>query len=163
MKLSKAMAEALNGQVNEEINSAYIYASMSTDFADKNLDGFAAWMNKQAAEELKHAEKIKSYLYERNSRVRLGALKAPQTEWKSPSDAMKDALKHEQYISDCILKLTETAGKEKDTATEVFLQWFVSEQVEEEASVQNVLNKLAMTGDSSVGLYNLDRELGMRT
>jgi ferritin len=157
------MSRALNKQVNEEINSAYIYAAMSADFAARNLDGFAAWMDKQAREELGHAAKIKSFLYDRNGRIYLDTLQAPQGEWKSPKDAMQAALKHEQYISQCILDLVKTAREENDTPTEVFLGWFVSEQVEEEDSVQSVLDKLEMIGDNPVGLYNLDREMGMRS
>jgi len=163
MTLSDKMAKALNKQVNEEINSAYIYAAMSADFKARNLEGFAAWMDKQAQEELGHAAKIKGYLYDRKSRIFLDAMKAPQGEWKGPEDAMRAALKHEQHISQCILDLVTMAREEKDTATEIFLQWFVSEQVEEEDNVQTVLDKLDMVGDSPVGLYNLDREMGMRS
>jgi len=163
MDLSDTMAKALNRQGNEEINSAYIYASMAADFSAKNLNGFAVWMEKQAQEELGHAAKIKSFLYERGSRIFLDTLNAPRSEWKDPKDAMETALKHEQYISKCILDLVKQARKEEDTATEVFLQWFVSEQVEEEESVRTVLDKLDMVGDNSVGLYSLDREMGMRS
>jgi len=163
MTLSDTMAKALNRQVNEEINSAYIYAAMSADFGARNLNGFAAWMDKQAREELNHAAKIKAFLYDRNSRVFLDTLKAPQNEWNGPRDAMGAALKHEQYISQCILDLVKLARDEKDTPTEIFLQWFVSEQVEEEDSVRTVLDKLDMISDSPVGLYNLDREMGMRS
>jgi ferritin len=162
MKLSKKVGEALNNQFNEELKSALLYFSMAADFESKGLQGIAAWLGKQGGEENGHAGKIRSYLYERGSRVYYQAVEAPQAEWKDTVSAFKDVLKHEQFISDSILKLVKLARSEEDVATEVLLGWFVKEQVEEEATAQLILDKLAMIGDSKVGLYQLDKEMGLR-
>jgi ferritin len=162
MKLSKKMAEALNKQFNEELASGLVYLSMAADFESKGLRGIAAWLSKQAGEENGHAGKFKSYLYDRGSRVFYQAVEAPKGEWKDAVNAFDDVLKHEQHISDCILKLVKLARTEDDIPTEVFLDWFVKEQVEEEASAQEILDKLALIGDSKMGLYQLDKEMGQR-
>lgn len=162
MRISEKMAEALDKQFNEELNSAYLYQSMAADFYAKNLAGFGAWMDKQAAEERTHADKIHRFLDDRGSRVHHAALPKPQSEWEHPLDAMKAALKHEEYITQCIHDLVKLSRKEGDIATEVFLGWFVNEQVEEESSVQSLIDKLEMVGDNTFGVYQLDKEVSAR-
>jgi ferritin len=157
------MQKALNGQVNEEIFSAYLYLSMAAYFDDLNLPGFAGWMRVQAQEEMVHAMKFCSHITERGGRVLLAEIKAPQTEWDSPLAAFQDAYKHEQHITGCIHRLVELATAEKDHAAGPLLQWFVSEQVEEEASADTVVQQLRRIGDSPNGLFMLDRQLGART
>ena len=162
MTLTKTMAEALNKQFYEELYSSYLYESMAADFAYKNYPGFANWMTIQAAEEKMHAEKIKIYLEDSAERVVFPALPAPQQEWKNPLDAMKAALAHEQHITGCIHDLVRVARKEDDIATETFLSWYVTEQVEEEANAQTLIDKLEMVGDNKVGMYQLDQEVSTR-
>ncbi len=162
MALSKTMTEALNKQFFEERNSAYLYESMAADFYSKNLPGFGSWMTVQAKEEIEHATKIHRYLDEQGERVYHAALPEPQAEWATPLDAMKAALAHEKHITACILALVKTARKEDDLATELFLGWYVTEQVEEESTAQGIIDKLGMVGDNKLGLYQLDKELSAR-
>ncbi len=161
--LSERMVKALNDQINAELHSAYIYLAMSAYFADANFPGFAHWMRLQAQEELGHAMKFYDYIIERRGRVQLTALEAPATSWETPLAAFEDALKHEQYISGRINKLASLALEEHDHATGSFLKWFVDEQVEEEASVDAVVQDLKRVQDYPAGLFMLDRELGQRT
>jgi ferritin len=160
--LEKKMIDALNVQVNEELKSAYIYQAMSADFADKNRPGQTAWMQEQAKEEVGHAMKIYNYLLEQGAKVELKAIDAPQTSWNSEKDMFEVALKHEKYISGCIKKLVKIARELDDVPTEIFLQWFVLEQVEEESSVEEILGKYNQVGSTPNGLYMLDKELGKR-
>ena len=160
--LTKKMEEALNRQINEEMYSAYLYLSMSAYFASINLSGFAHWLYVQYHEELEHAEKIFKYVIERGGRVKLTAIKEPEFEWKSPRDAFEAVVKHEKYITSRIYELLEIAEQEKDRATFAMLQWFVNEQVEEEAHSEEILARLEMIGDSKQGLLMLDRELAQR-
>lgn len=162
MKLSDSVWGALNKQINEEMASAYLYASMAADFKDKNLEGFASWMMAQAGEELNHARKIYSYLYDRGNRVEYQTLEAPQATWESAEKAFEAALGHERKITALIHNLVKMARKEEDLATESFLTWFVDEQVEEEDSVNLVLEKIRMVAGSPQGLYLLDREMAAR-
>jgi len=160
--LSKKMEKALNGQIGEELYSAYLYLSMAAWFESINLHGFAKWMQVQGREELGHAMKIYGFIHERRGRVTLGAVKAPEAEWASPLAAFQAALKHEQHITGCVAKLANQAIEEKDHATNIFLHWFVDEQVEEEASADEVVQKLKLAGDHPGALYMIDRELGAR-
>ena len=160
--LSDTMQEALNAQLNAEAFSSYLYLSMAAYFEAENLLGFANWMRVQSEEETMHAMKFYDYINERNGRVLLRALEAPQTEWASPLAAFEDAFKHEQYITGRINDLTNLALKEGDHATWSFLQWFVDEQVEEESSVDAVIQDLKRVADFPAGLFMLDRELGQR-
>ncbi len=162
MAIPETMTTALVKQFNEELNSAYIYESMAADFHYKQLPGFASWMTIQASEERLHAEKIHRYLDENGERVFYAAIPEPQAEWASPIETLKAALDHEKYISRCIHKLVHIARKEDDIPTEVFLGWFVTEQVEEEASAQELIDKLVMIGDNQYGLYQLDKEVSTR-
>ncbi|MFO8031555.1 MAG: ferritin [Desulfohalobiaceae bacterium] len=160
--LSAKMEEALNQQVNAELYSAYLYLSMSAYFSEVNLNGFAHWMRLQAQEELSHALKIYDYVNDRGGRPFLDTIDAPPKSWESPSQVFENVLNHEQKVTAMINNLVDQAIQEKDHATNNFLQWFVSEQVEEEASANEVLEKVKMTGDQGGGLLVLDQELGKR-
>ena len=162
MAISKTMADALNKQFFEELNSAYLYESMVADFLAKKLPGFALWMTKQAEEEREHADKIMRYLDDQGERVYHAALPAPQTEWPSPLAIVQAALEHECPISKCIHDLVRLARKEDDIPTENFLAWYVEEQVEEETNAQTLIDKIEMVGNNPLGLYNLDKEVAMR-
>ena len=160
--MDKKLVDQLNKQISEEINSAYLYLSMAADFENKNLSGMAGWMYSQYHEEMEHAQKIYKYLVERGEKVILGEIKKPQDSWNSPKEVFEASLKHEKYITGCIDRLYKLAIEADDVATQIFLQWFVTEQVEEEASVDAVINKISMVGDNPNGLYMLDKELGAR-
>ena len=162
MALSKKIADALNVQFNEELKSGYLYESMAADFYAKNLPGFGVWMTKQAGEEREHATKIHRYLDDHGERVYHGAMDAPASSWDTPMAAIQAALKHEKYITKCIHDLVKLARAEGDIATELFLGWYVAEQVEEESNAQSLIDKLGMVGDNKVGLYGLDKEVAAR-
>lgn len=160
--LNQKIQDALNAQINAELASAYIYMAMEAYFEDKDVPGFANWMHIQALEELTHAQKIHTYVIERDGRVELSGLEAPPKEWKSLLDAFEAAYAHEQYITKRIHDLVYLSRQEKDAATENFLQWFVAEQVEEEASAKAVIQQLKLVGDFGPGILMIDRELGAR-
>jgi ferritin len=160
--LTKKMNEALNHQLNMEASSAYIYLSMAGYFAAANLTGLAAWMKTQAGEEVKHAMKFFEFINDRGGRVALTSVEGPQTEWESPLAAFDAAYKHEQKVTAAINKLVDLARSENDHASEVFLAWFVNEQVEEEASTLAVVEKFKLAGDSAGTLLMLDHQLGKR-
>ena len=160
--LSKKMEEALNEQINAETYSAYLYLSMSAYFQSVNLPGFAKWMYTQTLEEFTHAQKFFDYVNERGGRVILKSIKKPPSQWKSALAAFEDSYKHEQFVTSLINNLVDLARKEKDYATENFLQWFVSEQVEEEASVDEVIQKMKLAGDKGPGIFMIDQSLGQR-
>jgi ferritin len=161
--LSKKMQEALNSQINAEYYSSYLYLSMSAHCKAINLEGFASWLRVQAQEEMVHAMKFFDFILERGGRVSLTALEGPPTEWASPTAIFEATLKHERYVTDRINKLVDLALAESDHATNAFLQWFVNEQVEEEASADAVLRKLVLMADAPGGLFMLDQQLGQRT
>lgn len=161
--LSDKMQHALNEQLNWELYSSYLYASMSAYFHALNLPGFSSWMRVQALEELTHAGKFFDFLNERGGRVTMKAIEGPPSEWASPQTAFEDALGHEQKVTGRINNLVNLALEEKDHATNIFLQWFVTEQVEEEDSVGGVLQQLKLIGDHPGSLFMVDRELAQRT
>jgi ferritin len=160
--LSKKMEKALNGQINAEIYSSYMYLSMSAWFEQAGLAGFANWMNQQAQEEMFHAMKLFKFVNERGGRVLLDAIAKPPTDWKSTTDVIQATLHHEQKVTGLINGLVDLALDERDHATNIFLQWFVSEQVEEEDNVGAVLDKLKLIGKDTSGLFTLDQEMGQR-
>ncbi len=160
--LSDRMQKAINDQVNAELYSAYLYSAMGMYFESIDLAGAAVWMKAQAAEEIMHADKFMDYVNERGGRVYLEAIEKPPSEWDSAKAVFEASLEHERKVSALINGLVKLAREEGDYMTENFLQWYVAEQVEEEASVGEVLRKLHLTGDSGRGLYMLDRELGGR-
>ena len=159
---NSAVQDAMNQQVNAELYSAYLYLSMAADFEAENLHGMAHWMQIQAKEETGHALKFFKYIVERGGRVTLTAVAAPPTQWDSPLAVFEQVYKHECHVSSLINKLVELATAEKDHASEVFLQWFINEQVEEEANASEILHQLKMVGDSKQGLFLLDRHLAQR-
>ena len=160
--MNKEMYEQLNRQIAEEFKSAYIYLSMASDFDSRGLKGMSSWMEEQAKEEVNHGMKIFRYLQERGEKPVLEVIDKPADSYSSPREAFEAAYKHEKYITGCIHSLVKKARQTEDTAAEVFLHWFVEEQVEEEASAAEVLDKLEMVEKSPNGLYMLDRELGQR-
>ena len=160
--LSAAVQDAMNKQVNAELYSAYLYLSMAANFEEDNLRGMAHWMQIQAKEETGHALKFFKYIVERGGRVTLAAVAAPPTKWESPQAVFEEVYKHECHVTNLINKLAELAEAEKDHASAVFLQWFITEQVEEEANASEILHQLKMVGDSTQGLFMLDRHLGQR-
>ena len=160
--LSPAVQDAMNQQVNAELYSAYLYLAMAADFEEKNLHGIAHWMQVQAKEEAGHALKFFKYIPERGGRVTLTPIAAPPAKWDSPQAVFEQVYKHECHVTSLINKLADLAGAEKDHASGVFLQWFVNEQVEEEAHASELLHQLKMVGDSKQGLFMLDRHLAQR-
>ncbi len=160
--LSKKVQKALNEQLNAELYSAYLYLSMNAFFKTVNLDGFANWMYAQAQEELTHAMKFYEFINQRGGRVVLTEIEAPPTEWDSFRTVFEETLKHEQKITTLINALVETALEERDHATNIFLQWFVTEQIEEEENVGNVLEQLKLIGEDKGALFMMDRELSKR-
>lgn len=159
--LSKKMEKAFNDQIKWEFYSAYLYLSLASYFQGLGLLGFANWMNVQFQEEQFHALKMFNYVLEKGGKMQLQALEAPPHAWKSPLAAFEFALNHEYVVTKRINDLVDLAQKEKDHASAIFLQWFVSEQVEEEANFGDTVNKLKLVGDGG-GLFMLDRELAAR-
>ena len=160
--LSSAIQDAMNQQINAELYSSYLYLSMAANFEESNLHGMAHWMQIQAKEEAGHAMKFFKYIVDRGGRVSLSAIAAPPTKWNSPHAVFEDAYKHECHVTGLINKLVELADSEKDHASSVFLQWFVNEQVEEEAHASEIVHQLKMVGDAKQGLFMMDRHLAQR-
>jgi ferritin len=160
--LSKKMAEAINKQIQEELFSSYLYLSMSAYFKNIGLDGFANWMNVQQKEERDHAMKFYNYLLSQGAEINLQQINEPDHKWKSPLDAFKATLKHEQHITKCINELVDLAEKEKDRATFNFMQWYIDEQVEEEENDRNIIDKLSLIKENSNGLFMLDKDMAAR-
>lgn len=160
--ISDKMQAALNDQINEELYSSYLYASMVGYFESVNLKGFANWMRMQLEEERIHARKIEGYLYERGAKLKLKAIAEPTPEWESPLAAFEAAYTHECHISACINKLSDLAIDEGDHATKIFLEWFVTEQVEEESNTDEMVQQLKMISGSPGMIFMLDREAGQR-
>lgn len=160
--ISKTMQDAINKQINAELYSSYMYLAMAAYFESENLKGAAKWMRKQAQEENVHAMKFFDFINDRMGRVTLTAIDAPKTEWKSALEAFEEAFAHEQKVTGLINDLMTQAQKEKDHASAEMLQWFVKEQVEEEASADEVVNQLKMVGESKSSLLMIDHHLGKR-
>lgn len=160
--ISKQMESAINAQINAEMYSSYLYLSMSAYFQSTNLSGFANWMKVQAQEEMTHAMKFYDYINERGGRVTLQTIEAPPKDWNSPLDVFNATLEHEQKVTSLINTLVDIAMEERDHATNIFLQWFVSEQVEEEDSADEILQKIKLMGDAPGGMFMLDNEMGQR-
>ena len=161
--LTPRIEQELNKQLNKELFSSYLYMSMAAYFQSVDLLGFANWMQVQSKEELMHAEKLYLFIQERNGKVILEQIEKPQTEWASPLEAFENSLKHELFITDSINELVNTAYEEKDHATNIFLQWFVTEQIEEESNATEIIRKLKLMKDAPGGMYMLDKELAART
>jgi ferritin len=162
MKLSSKLGKVINDQINLELASAYAYLGMAAYFHQTPFAGFAKWMHIQSTEELGHADRFFKYLAERNAKVVLHALAEPKCDYKSPLEAFKASLGHEQKVSAAISAIYELAGAEKDYPTQSFLKWFLDEQVEEEKNVGDFLAKLELIGDNRNGLFALDHHAGKR-
>jgi ferritin len=160
--LSKTIQDAMNEQIKNELYSAYLYLSMSAYCEAANLPGFAHWMRVQAQEEVGHAMKFYDFIYERGGRVVLQAIDQPPVEFQSPLHVFEQTLEHEQKVTGLIHDLYTLAVEEKDYASQAFLQWFVTEQVEEEGSATQIVETLKIIGDKGQALVMLDRELGKR-
>lgn len=156
------MREAINDQIREELSSAYIYLGLSARMAGKGLNGFAHWLRRQWEEELVHALKLYDFLLQRDVEVELRALAKPETSAETPLEVFELVLRHEEHITACINRLYAAAVDEKDYASQTLLQWFVTEQLEEEESAREILDALRLVGTSGASLYLLDRELGSR-
>ena len=160
--MTKKMEKTFNEQMNAELYSAYLYLAMAAYFDNLNLEGFANWMRVQVQEELVHVMKFFNFVRDRRGRVALEAIGKPPKDWKSPREALEAAFKHEQMITGRINDLVAIALVEKDNAAYSFLQWFVTEQVEEEASVDRVIQKLKLSGAQGAGMFMIDQELAAR-
>ena len=160
--LKRNVLKALNDQINAEFYSAYLYLGMSAWCEDRNLPGFAAWMRKQFEEEQKHALKIFDYVLEQNEAVHLAAISAPPAVYKSLQEIWEETYAHEQHVTSLIHKVYALALKEQDFATQGLMQWYVNEQVEEEATAETLLHQVKTLAKSPEGLIMLDRELATR-
>ncbi|MFQ5960103.1 MAG: ferritin [Candidatus Methylomirabilales bacterium] len=160
--LSKKLQDALNEQITNELYSAHVYLAMSAHLTGANLPGFARWMRLQSQEEYSHAMKIYDFVLERGGRVVLKPIDQPPAQYKSPLDVFQQALKHEQKVTGMINRLYELAIKENDYPTQIMLQWFITEQVEEEHAASDVVEQLKMIGNEPAALFLLDRQLGAR-
>ena len=162
MAIEKKMEAAFNEQINKEYFSEYLYLAMKTLFAQMNLPGFVNWFDIQVQEERAHAEGMYEYVLERGGNVELFAIDKPEVKGSTPLEIFKQVLEHEQYVTSRINAVYDVAEEVKDRAAMLFLNWYVKEQVEEEASVGDVLAKLEMVGDDKQGLLSLDKELAAR-
>ena len=160
--LTKKMYTALNAHMNTELYSAYLYLNMSSAAAVMGLKGTANWFNVQYQEEMVHFMKFYAYLNSQGEQAAVEQMKAPMSKFSSFLNMFEETLKHEQYITKCINDLTEMAVKEKDHASQIFLQWFITEQIEEEENDREIIGKLKMIGDNGYGLLMLDKELAAR-
>lgn len=157
--LKPQILDLLNNQLNNEFYSAYLYLAMSSYFDSVNLEGFAAWSRTKAQEEMEHAMKMYNYIIDRNDRVRLFQIAAPRQDWESPLAAIEDAYNHERDVTERIHAIMHMARDTKDYSTEVFIHWFVNEQIEEEISADKVLQKIRMVQDSPGGMLILDGQV----
>jgi len=160
--LSPQMYAALNTHMNTELYSAYLYLNMSSAAAVMGLKGTANWFNVQYQEEMVHFMKFYAYINSQGEQATVGQMNAPASQFSSFLGMFEETLKHEQYITACINNLTELSVQEKDHATQIFLQWFITEQIEEEENDREIIGKLKMIGDNGYGQLMLDNELGTR-
>lgn len=160
--INKTLEKAINDQIKHEFDSAFLYLCMSAHFESENLGGFAHWLRLQYEEETGHAMRLFDYLNTRGGRVVLQSLESPTTQFGKPVEIFQQVLDHERTVSDTINKLYELAIKENDYATQVELHWFINEQVEEERTAEDILERLKMVGDSPTALLMMDRNLGRR-
>lgn len=160
--MKQNIESAINDQIKEELFSAYIYLAMAAYCEHLNLRGMANWFDVQSQEEVDHARGFYNYLVEANGRVRLQAVPEPPTDFKGPLGMAEETLKHEQYITSKINELYELAQSEKDYAFQSFLKWYIDEQVEEEASATELIEKIKMVGKEPAALYILDKEMSAR-
>jgi ferritin len=160
--IGKSMQDAMNEQINKELFSSYLYLSMAAYFEDRNLMGFAHWMHLQADEEREHAMKFFNYILDAGGRVYLEAIGAPETDWKSNLEVAEQVAEHEAKVTASIHALYELALKEKDYAAQVMLQWFITEQVEEEKNAAELVAKLRLIEERGTAVLMLDHRLSKR-
>jgi len=160
--INEKIQEALNRQLNRELYSAYLYLSMAAYCQSINLAGFAHWFEVQSKEEVDHAMRFYKHVVERMGRVLLSAIETPPAKWASPTEIFEQAYSHEKAVTGMIDDIVTLARSEKDHATDVFLQWFINEQVEEEANADQILQQLKLAGDKGQTLLMMDRELAKR-
>ena len=161
--ISQKLQDAINDQINKEMYSEYYYLSMASYFNSIGLNGFENFFLIQVEEERFHSMKMYNFLNEKGGRVILKAINEPATEFKSTLEVFQLAYDHEKFVSKCINELMDVAIEVKDHATKSFLNWFVDEQVEEEATMDSILNKLKLINGDGMGLLMLDKELSIRT
>jgi ferritin len=162
MEISKKMQDAVNEQINKELYSGYLYLAMAAYCDNENFTGSAAWLKKQAGEEYEHAMKLYEHVVDRGGRVEFKQIDMPKKEWNSIINVFEEAYDHEQKVSKMIDNLQTLARNENERATEIFLNWFVEEQIEEEASTNDVLQKFKMVGESKGSQLMIDKHLGKR-
>lgn len=160
--MGERLQEAINEQINKELYSAYLYLSMSAYCEAEGLSGFAAWMRAQAQEEQAHAMRFFDHVNARGGRVVLKAIEVPPPIWKSPQEMFEQVLEHERKVTGMINRIYELALSENDYAAQIELQWFITEQVEEEESAGAVVEQLKRIGDQPMGLLMMDKQLGER-
>jgi ferritin len=161
--LTKKMEEALNSQIQKEMYSAYLYMAMSADCSDKGLAGFATWLMVQYHEEMFHAMKIYEFIDDRNGRPIVPAIQQPPKEWNTALTLFEEVLAHEETVTASINDLMATARSENDNASQTFIEWYVTEQIEEEKNADDIIKKIKLAGEKGPGLYMLDKEVGART
>ncbi len=160
--MKKAIVDAINDQIQVELDSAYVYLAMSARMEQLNLPGFAAWLRTQWQEETIHALKFFDFMVQRDAKIELKPLGKPDASFKTPLQAFESVLKHERFVTESIHKLYALAVKEGDYPLQTLLQWFIDEQVEEEDAARAVIDSLKLVGESGPGLFMLDREMGAR-
>ncbi len=160
--MDKKLVDAINVQIKNEFYSAFLYLAMASYAADNDMLGFETWLKTQADEEQMHATKFVDYLHERGERALISGFDNPQNEYDSMLEVFEAGLEHEKFVTDRINNLMSIAHETNDYASISFLNWYIDEQVEEEASFTTVINKLKMVGSSPMGLYQLDKEMGRR-
>lgn len=160
--INEKMEKAFNEQINKELYSSYLYLSMAAYFQNIGLNGFANWMRVQVQEENFHAMRMFDYVINRGGKVILEAIDKPDYQWKNPLEVYEETLKHEEYVTSLIYKLSDVADEVKDRATISFLQWFIDEQVEEEATAGDIISKLKLISENGDALYAMDKEFATR-
>ncbi len=160
--INKPMQDAINEQINKELFSAYLYLSMAAYFEEKNLSGFANWMRVQAEEEREHAMKFYDFILETGGKVTLKAIDAPKTEWNSNLEVAEEVAAHEAKVTASIYALYELALQEKDYPAQIMLQWFITEQVEEEKNAAEIVANLKLIEERGTAVLMLDKQLGKR-
>jgi ferritin len=160
--IDDGLREAINEQIKYELYSAYMYLAMSADCSDRNLTGFAHWLRMQAGEEVEHAMRFYDFLVERGGRIELQEIDKPPFEFGSPLEIMEQSLEHERFVTSRINRLYDQAIETQDRPAQVMLQWFITEQVEEEASIDEIVQRMKMFGADGPALFMLDRDLGAR-
>ena len=160
--ISEKMQRAFLAQINKELYSEYLYLSMKAYFAELGLNGFTNWMDIQVKEEHAHAMGMFDYVLERGGKIELETIEKPKTRWGSPLEVFQDVLSHEEYVTSQINTTADVAESEKDRASLLFLNWYIKEQVEEEATAGGILAQLKIIGDDKNAIFTLDKELGAR-